>query len=150
MLEHTPPSEHQSLLRQPEMAPPTPPGISASLTICSPSTPRWKASNAQQIWSPPPTQWFSIYPLLIRAFHNRGLLQPFLEPRYILVYDPGWIPQRVLFKTENTLFKSLGMEYPINAGDSTSFYRNETEAHPVYPSHLEQESPCPSGQRGSL
>ena len=39
---------------------------------------------------------------------------------YILVYDPGWVPQRVYLKTEGT-FKSLGVEYPINPGDSTSF-----------------------------
>ena len=52
--------------------------------------------------------------------HFRGLLQPPLEPMYILVYDPGWGPQRVYLKAEGT-FKSLGVEYPINLGDSTSF-----------------------------
>eukprot|EP01042_Synura_sphagnicola_P001815 gene1815-biopygen1957 len=31
----------------------------------------------------------------LRAFLFRGLLQPPLEPLYILVYDPGWVPQRV-------------------------------------------------------
>eukprot|EP01042_Synura_sphagnicola_P001462 gene1462-biopygen1564 len=56
----------------------------------------------------------------LRAFHSRGLLQPLLEPLYILVYDPGWVPQRVYLKTEGT-FKSLGVEYPINPGDSKSF-----------------------------
>jgi len=54
----------------------------------------------------------------LRAFHFRGLLQPPLEPMYILVYDPGWV-QRVYLKTEGTL-KNLGVEYPINPGDTTS------------------------------
>ena len=45
---------------------------------------------------------------------------PGADVHNILIYDPGWIPQRVFLKTEST-FKSLGVEYPINPGDSTSF-----------------------------
>ena len=55
----------------------------------------------------------------LRAFHFLDSLPPPLKPTYILVYDPGWISQQVYRKTEGT-FKSFGVDYPINRGDSTS------------------------------
>ena len=56
----------------------------------------------------------------LRAFYFRGMASPPSDPPYILVNVPGWIPHPVYLKSEGT-FKSLGVEYPINSGDSTSF-----------------------------
>jgi len=56
----------------------------------------------------------------LRAFYFRGMESPPTDPPYILVHAPGWIPQPVYLKSDGT-FKSLGVEYPINPGDSTSF-----------------------------
>jgi len=56
----------------------------------------------------------------LRAFYYRGLVLPTTDPPFIRVHAPGWIPQFIFLKSDGT-FKSLGVEYPINPGDSTSF-----------------------------
>ena len=91
------------------------------------------------------TRWLSISQLLLTNFERStsGIYSrlPMLDPTRAGSLS-GFL------KREGT-FTSLGVEYPINPGDSTSL-RDETAAHPVYSSYLDQESLCPSGQRSSL
>eukprot|EP01042_Synura_sphagnicola_P036331 gene36331-biopygen2414 len=121
MLEHTPPSEHQFFLRQPDGSTYTARDICFSDDLQSfGATLEGLQRTADLVSTYAMVFNLSTASHKLRAFHFRGLLQTPLEPMYILVYDPGWVLQRVYLKTECT-FKSLGVEYLINPGDSTSF-----------------------------
>ena len=55
----------------------------------------------------------------LRAFHFCGRTLPPSEPALLFVHTMGWVPHPIALKTNGTL-RSLGVEYPINPGDSTS------------------------------
>jgi len=121
MLENTPTSEHHFLLRKPDGSTYTARDICFADDLQSfGATLEGLQRTADLVSTYAMVFNLSIASHKLRAFHFRGLLLPPLEPLHILVYDPGWVPQRVYLKTEGT-FKSLGVEYPINPGDSTSF-----------------------------
>ena len=55
----------------------------------------------------------------LRAFDFCGRAPPPSEPALLFVHTMGWVPHHIALKTNGT-FCSLGVEYPINPGDSTS------------------------------
>ena len=121
MLEQTPSSEHHFLLRHPDGS------LYVARDICFAddlqsfgATLEGLQRTADLVSTYAMVFNLSIASHKLRAFYFRGLASPPTDPPYILVHGPGWIPHPVYLKSEGT-FKSLGVEYPINPGDSTSF-----------------------------
>ena len=121
MLENTPSTEHQFLLRRPDGS------LYVARDICFAddlqsfgSTLEGLQRTADLVSTYAMVFNLSIASHKLRAFYFRGMASPPPDPLHILVHGPGWIPQPVFLKSEGT-FKSLGVEYPINPGDSTSF-----------------------------
>eukprot|EP01042_Synura_sphagnicola_P036588 gene36588-biopygen10818 len=121
MLEQTPSSEHQFLLRHPDGS------LYVARDICFAddlqsfgSTLEGLQRTADLVSTYAMVFNLSIASHKLRAFYFRGTAPPPSDPPYIIVHSPGWTPHPVYLKSEGT-FKSLGVEYPINPGDSTSF-----------------------------
>jgi len=121
MLEHTPSTEHHFLLRRPDGS------LYVARDICYADDLQSFGSTLEGLQRA--ADLVSTYAMVfnlsiashkLRAFYFRDMASPPTDPPYILVHAPGWIPQPVYLKSEGT-FKSLGVEYPINPGDSTSF-----------------------------
>eukprot|EP01042_Synura_sphagnicola_P036396 gene36396-biopygen4136 len=121
MLEQTPSSEHHFLLRHPDGS------LYVARVICFADDLQSFGSTLEGLQRT--ADLFSTYAMgfnlsiashKLRAFNFRGLASPPTDPPYILVHAPGWIPHPVYLTSEGTS-KSLGVEYPINPGNSTSF-----------------------------
>ena len=121
MLENTPTTDHHFLLRRPDGS------FYAARDICFADDLQSFGSTLEglQRTADLVSTYAMVFNLTIashklRAFYYRGLILPTTDPPFILVHAPGWIPQLIFLKSDGT-FKSLGVEYPINPGDSTSF-----------------------------
>jgi len=102
------------------MPPATLPGPFAMLTTSSHLPRRCLAYRTLQLWSLC-ALWSSICIAVHkpRAFHYCGLSVEPEAPEALVIHSAGWIPHTALIRTHG-LFKSLGVEYPINPSDSTS------------------------------
>ena len=132
MLEHTPTSDHHFLLRKPDGSTYTARDICFADDLQSFGATLeglQRTANLDSIYAM--VFNLSIASHKLRAFHFWKLLQPPLEPLFILVYDPGWVPQRIYLKTEGTL-KSLGVEYPINPEVTSQEFREIFEKTGIF------------------
>jgi len=55
----------------------------------------------------------------LRVFHYCGLDPP-PPPEFLVIHVAGWTPVHIPIRTSGVV-KSLGVEYPINPRDHTSF-----------------------------
>jgi len=112
MLENTPTSDHHLLLRRPDGP------YYAARDICFADDLQSFGSTLEVLQRT--ADLVSTYAMVFNLTIDRGLILPTTDPAFIRVHAPGWIPQFIFLKSDGTL-KSLGVEYPINPGDSTSF-----------------------------
>eukprot|EP01042_Synura_sphagnicola_P036407 gene36407-biopygen4424 len=121
MLENTPTSDHHFLLRRPDGS------HYAARDICFADDLQSFGSTLEghQRTADLVSTYAMVFNLTIashklRVFYYRGRILPTTDPPFIRVHAPGGIPQFIFLKSDGT-FKCLGVEYPINPGDSTSF-----------------------------